>query len=144
TCVRNKKPVPPKILKHGKEEFPTSEMEENAGEDGIQPKSSVKKEDLLEKARDELAEEVARSVMSESPDSGEEKGISLECLISSLSFNPFLTRKQIPRTPEVLLTEIRSSWRKAIQTEGSLDKDLSPTEVVTEKSSMDGTPSMQE
>ncbi|XP_041868703.1 HAUS augmin-like complex subunit 6 [Corvus kubaryi] len=144
TCVRNKKPVPPKILKHGKEEFPTSEMEENAGEDGIQPKSSVKKEDLLEKARDELAEEVAKSVMSESPDSGEEKGVSLERLISSLSFNPFLTRKQIPRTPEVLLTEIRSSWRKAIQTEGSLDKDLSPTEVVTDKSSMDGTPSMQE
>lgn len=144
TCARNKKPVPPKILKHGKEEFPTSEMEENTGEDVIQPKFSVKKEDLLEKARDELAEEVAKSVMSESPDSGEEKGMSFERLISSLSFNPFLTRKQVPRTPEVLLTEIRSSWRKAIQTEGSLDIDLSPAEVVTEESSMDGTPSMQE
>lgn len=50
--------MPPKILKNGKEEFPTSEVEENAGEDVIQPKSPVRKEDLLEKARDELAEEV--------------------------------------------------------------------------------------
>lgn len=40
--------------------------------------------------------------MSESPDSGEEKGMTLDDLISSLSFNPFLTRKQIPRTPENL------------------------------------------
>lgn len=40
--------------------------------------------------------------MSESPDSGEEKGMALDDLISSLSFNPFLTRKQIPRTPENL------------------------------------------
>ncbi|NWU25078.1 HAUS6 protein, partial [Dyaphorophyia castanea] len=144
TCVGTKKPVPPKILKNGKEEFPTSEMEENAGEDVNQPKSPVKKEDLLEKARDELVEEVAKSVMSESPASGEEKRISLDDLISSLSFNPFLTRKQIPRTPENLLTEIRSSWRKAIQTEGPLDIELSSTEVVTEESSMDATPSMQE
>ncbi|NWV81202.1 HAUS6 protein, partial [Dasyornis broadbenti] len=144
TCVENKKPVPPKILKNEKEEFPTSETEENAGEDVIQPKSPVKKEDLLEKARDELAEEVAKSVMSESPDSGEEKGMALDDLFSSLSFNPFLTRKQIPRTPENLLTEIRSSWRKAIQTEGSLDIELSSAEMVIEESSMDATPNMQE
>lgn len=43
-----------------------------------------------------------------------------------------------------LVTEIRSSWRKAIQTEGSLDLELSSTEVVTEESSMNATPSMQE
>lgn len=54
----NEKPVPPKILKNGKEEFPTSEMEENAGENVTQPKCPVKKDCLLEKARDELAEEV--------------------------------------------------------------------------------------
>lgn len=55
--MRNQTPVSPKILKNGKEEFPTSEME-NAGENVTQPKSPVKKDDLLEKARDELAEEV--------------------------------------------------------------------------------------
>ncbi|NXC05450.1 HAUS6 protein, partial [Orthonyx spaldingii] len=144
TCVRNEESGTPKIFKNEKEEFPTSEIEENACENGIQPKSPVKKEDLLEKARDELAEEVAKSVMSESPVSGEEKGTALDDLISSLSFNPFLTRKQIPRTPENLLTEIRSSWRKAIQTEGSLDIELLSAEVVTQESSVLATPSMQE
>lgn len=82
--------------------------------------------------------------MSESPRSGEEKGMTLDDLISSLSFNPFLTRNQIPRTPENLLTEIRSSWRKAIQTGGSLDPKLSSTEVVKEESSMNATPSVHE
>ncbi|XP_037979879.1 HAUS augmin-like complex subunit 6 isoform X2 [Motacilla alba alba] len=144
TCVGNKKPVPQKNLKNGKEEFPTSEMEENAGENVTQTKSPVKKDDLLEKARDELAEEIAKSVMSESPHSGEEKGMTLDDLISSLSFNPFLTKNKISRTPENLLTEIRSSWRKAIQTKGSLDPELSSAEVVTEESSMNATPSMQE
>ncbi|XP_039585793.1 HAUS augmin-like complex subunit 6 [Passer montanus] len=144
TCVGNEKPVPQKNLKNGKEEFPTSEMEENASENVTQPKSPVKRDELLEKARDELAEEIAKSVMSESPHSGEEKGMTLDDLISSLCFNPFITRNQIPRTPENLLTEIRSSWRKAIQTEGSLDLELSSTGVMTEKSSMNATLSMQE
>lgn len=143
TCVGNKKPLPPNILKNGKKVSPTSEMEENSGEDVIQPECPVKKEDL-EKARDELAEEVAKSVMSESPDSGEEKRMVSDDLIRSLFFNPFLTSKQIPRTPENLLTEIRSSWRKAIQTECSSDIELSSTKVVTEESSMDATSSMQE
>ncbi|KAI1239948.1 HAUS augmin-like complex subunit 6, partial [Lamprotornis superbus] len=138
TCVGNKKSAPPKTLKKGKEEFPALEMEKNAGKNVTQPKSPVKKDDLLEKARDELAEEIAKSVC-ESPDSGEEKGMALDDLISSLSFNPFLTRKQIPRTPENLLTEIRSSWRKAIQTEASLELELSSTQVVTEESSMNAT-----
>lgn len=56
TCARNKEPVPPKIFKNGKEESHALEMG-NAGENVTQPKS-VKKDDLLKKARDELAEEV--------------------------------------------------------------------------------------
>lgn len=143
TCVGNKQSVPPKILKNGKEEFPALEMEESAGDNVTQPKSPMKKDYFLEKARDELAEEIAKSVMCESPVSGEEKGMALDDLISSLSFNPFLTRKQIPRTPENLVTEIRSSWRKAIRTEGSADLELSSTEVMTEESSMDAASSMQ-
>ncbi|OWK53969.1 HAUS augmin-like complex subunit 6 [Lonchura striata] len=144
TFVGNEKPVPQKNLKNGKEEIPTSEVDGNAYENVTQPKSVVKKDDLLEKARDELAEEIAKLVMSESPYSGEEKGMALDVLISSLCFNPFLTRKEIPRTPENLLTEVRSSWRKAIQTEDSLDLELSSTEVVTEESSVNATLSMQE
>ncbi|XP_068031791.1 HAUS augmin-like complex subunit 6 [Anomalospiza imberbis] len=144
TCIANKKSVPQKNLKYGKEEFPTSEVEENADENVTQPKSPVKKDYLLGKARDELAEEIAKLVMSESSHSGEEKGMAFDDLISSLSFNPFLTRKPIPRTPENPLTEIKSSWREAIQIEESLDLELSLTEVVTEESSMNATPSMQE
>ncbi|XP_058682474.1 HAUS augmin-like complex subunit 6 isoform X2 [Poecile atricapillus] len=142
TCVGDKKLVPPKIFRNGQKEFPTSAMEENADENVTQPKSPVKK-DSLEKARDELAEEIVKAVMSESTDSGEE-GMALDDVFSSLSFNTFLMRKQITQTPENLLTEIRSSWRRAIQTEGSLDLELSSAEVVTEESSMNATHSMQE
>ncbi|KGL98481.1 HAUS augmin-like complex subunit 6, partial [Charadrius vociferus] len=132
-----KTPVPPEILKNGEDESAISEVSENAGDEVIQTDSPVKQEDPLKKARDELAEEVAKAVMSESSQSGEKEGMSLEDLLSSLAFNPFLTRKQIPRTPENLLTEIRSSWRKAIQTEGSSDVELAPTEVMIEEAPVD-------
>ncbi|KAM6363011.1 HAUS augmin-like complex subunit 6 [Pluvialis apricaria] len=137
TCEGEKTPVPSKILKNGKDESAISEMLENAGDHVIQTESPVKKEDPLKKARDELAEEVAKAVMSESSQSDEKNGMALEDLISSLAFNPFLTRKQIPRTPENLLTEIRSSWRKAIQAEGSSDIELAPAEVMAEEAPMD-------
>ncbi|KFO93814.1 HAUS augmin-like complex subunit 6, partial [Buceros rhinoceros silvestris] len=132
-----KTPVPPKVLENGKDEPATSERYQNAGDHALKTKSPVKKEDTLQKARDELAEEVAKAVMSESPQSNEGKGMALEDLISSLAFNPFLTRNQIPRTPENLLTEIRSSWRKAVETEGSLDMELGSTEVMTEEAPVD-------
>ncbi|KAK0687324.1 HAUS6 protein, partial [Pygoscelis papua] len=144
TSKGKKKPVPPKILKNGKGESTISETWENADDHVTQMESPVKKEDPLKKARDELAEEVAKTVISESPQSGEGKGMTLEDLISSLAFNPFLTRKQIPRTPENLLTEIRSSWRKAIQTEGSSEIELAPTEVMTEEAPVDARRIMQE
>ncbi|KAM9263125.1 HAUS augmin-like complex subunit 6 [Morus bassanus] len=143
TCKEEKKPVPPEILKNGKNEPTISEMWENADDRVIQMEPSVEKEDPLKKARDELAEEVARIVMSESPQSGDDKGITLEDLIGSLAFNPFLTRKKIPRTPENLLTEIRSSWRKAIQTECSSDIELAPAEVMVEEAPTDAQPIMQ-
>ncbi|CAN0312678.1 unnamed protein product [Bubo scandiacus] len=142
TCEGEKKPVRPKILKNGENESAISEMWENAGDHVIQTESPVKKEDPFKKAEDELAEEVAKTVISGSPQSGEGKGMALDDLISSMAFNPFLTRNQIPRTPENLLTEIRSSWRKAIQTEGSSDIELAPTEVMIE-APMDARPIMQ-
>ncbi|KAK4816227.1 hypothetical protein QYF61_013635, partial [Mycteria americana] len=143
TCKENKTPVPPKILKNGKDESAISEMWENAGDHVTQTESPVKKEDPLKKARDELAEQVAEAVVSESPQGGDGKGMALEDLISSLAFNPFLTRKQIPRTPENLLTEIRSSWRKAVCTEGSSDIELAPAEVMIEEAPTDARPIMQ-
>nr|XP_014125284.2 HAUS augmin-like complex subunit 6 isoform X2 [Zonotrichia albicollis] len=127
TCVGNEKPVPEKNLKNGKEEFPASEMEENAGENVTQPKSPAKKDYLLEKARDELEGEIAKAVISESPHSGEEKGMTLDDPRSSLSFNPFITKNKIPRTPENLLAEIRSSLNSALHESpdiGILDETL--------------------
>ncbi|NXH78249.1 HAUS6 protein, partial [Hydrobates tethys] len=143
TCKGKEKPVSPKILENGKDESTISKMWESAGDHFIQRESPIKKEDSLKKARDELAEEVAKTVISESPHSDEGKGTALEDLTSSLVFNPFLTRKQIPRTPENLLTEIRSSWREAIEAEGSSDIKLAPTEVIIEEAPMDAGPIME-
>ncbi|KFQ21254.1 HAUS augmin-like complex subunit 6, partial [Merops nubicus] len=96
------KPVPPKIFKNGRDESATSEVQKDVVNNVTQTESPVKKDDPLQKARDELAEEVARTMMSESAQSSEGKGMALEDLISSLAFDPFLTRKQIPRTPDNL------------------------------------------
>ncbi|NWH27445.1 HAUS6 protein, partial [Grus americana] len=143
TCKEEKNSVPPHILKNEKDESTMSKVWENADGHVIQTESPFKNEDPLKKAIDDLAEEVAKTVIAESSQSGEGKGMGLEDLISSLAFNPFLTRKQIPRTPENLLTEIRSSWRRAIQTEGSSDTELAATEVVIEDAPMDVRPIMQ-
>ncbi|XP_053909899.1 HAUS augmin-like complex subunit 6 isoform X3 [Cuculus canorus] len=132
TSKCKKKPMPPKILKDETDESAVSDLWENAGDHVIQTEPPVKKEDPTEKARDELAEEFAKAVTAESPQSGKGKEMPLEDLISSLAFNSFLTRKRISRTPENLLTEIRSSWRKAVKNEGSSDTELTPTGVVIE------------
>ncbi|XP_061874662.1 HAUS augmin-like complex subunit 6 isoform X2 [Colius striatus] len=92
--------------------------------------------------RDALVEKITKKVMSESPQSDEGKGTTLEGLIKSLSTNPFVARKQIPRTPEHLFTNIRKSWKEAMQTEGSSDTELAPTEVMTE-GLMDARPTVQ-
>ncbi|XP_071437470.1 HAUS augmin-like complex subunit 6 [Pithys albifrons albifrons] len=139
TCEGNKQTVPPKISKKGKEEFPVSEMRERA-DDVILTGFPVKEEDLLEKARDELAEEVAKAVVSELPDCGEEKGMTFDDLISSLCFNPFMTRREIPRTPANQLTETRSSRRKAVETEDSSNIELFSTEVAIQEVPMDARP----
>ncbi|XP_049625383.1 HAUS augmin-like complex subunit 6 [Suncus etruscus] len=75
----------------------------------------AKKCDPFQKEQDHLVEEVVKTVLSDSPQSSEGREIKLEELIDSLVSNPFLTRKQIPRTPENLISEIRTSWRKAVE-----------------------------
>ncbi|XP_074187622.1 HAUS augmin-like complex subunit 6 [Rhinolophus sinicus] len=64
-----------------------------------------------------LIEKVARTVLSDSPQPSMGEEVKLEELIDSLVSNPFLTRSQIPRTPENLISDIRSSWRKAVEME---------------------------
>ncbi|CAJ0948924.1 unnamed protein product [Ranitomeya imitator] len=69
---------------------------------------------------------VADYIVDESQNSTSDRGTELEDLIGMLSSDPFLSRKEIPRTPENL--NIRTSWRKAIQTEEFSDVS-SPLEV---------------
>uniref|UniRef100_H0WU11 HAUS augmin like complex subunit 6 n=1 Tax=Otolemur garnettii TaxID=30611 RepID=H0WU11_OTOGA len=83
----------------------------------------TKKKDPFQKEQDHLVEEVARAVLSDSPQLSEGKEAKLEELIDSLVSNPFLTRNQIPRTPENLITDIRSSWRKAIEMEDNKSEE---------------------
>ncbi|KAF7464056.1 Hypothetical predicted protein [Marmota monax] len=90
----------------------------------LQPASSSDRNNVT------LLEKVAQAVLSDSPQLSEGKEVKLEELIDSLVSNPFLTRKQIPRTPENLITEIRSSWRKAIEVEDS--RSTEPIQVDTE------------
>ncbi|NXJ15232.1 HAUS6 protein, partial [Odontophorus gujanensis] len=131
TYSGKEKPVSPKNSKDGKGELTLSQPRENT-DHVMQRDSPDKMEYILEKARDKLAEEIARTVSSDSPQSSGGKGISLEDLTSSLEFNPFLTRKQIPRTPEILLTEVGNSWRKPIQPE-----DLSHAQLVSTEEKVD-------
>ncbi|XP_070794689.1 HAUS augmin-like complex subunit 6 [Pituophis catenifer annectens] len=104
--------------------------------DSVRTPSSAKKGDPLKKAQEQLAEEVADVVISDSP---QNTGKDVGDLISTLFSNPFLTRKQIPRTPENLITEIRSSWKKAIETEPPSSEALHHSEA-TEQLSQDTVP----
>ncbi|XP_029776127.1 HAUS augmin-like complex subunit 6 isoform X2 [Suricata suricatta] len=84
----------------------------------------AKNSDPFQKEQDHLVEEVARAVLSDSPEPSKGKELKLEELIDTLVANPFLTRNQIPRTPENLISEIRSSWRKAVEMEGNGSTEL--------------------
>ncbi|KAE8632727.1 hypothetical protein XENTR_v10001654 [Xenopus tropicalis] len=79
------------------------------------------KQDPKNMARQQLAQQVADYIVSETPRSSGGRGMELDDLLGILSSDPFLSRKEIPRTPENLISDIRSSWRKAIQSEESSD-----------------------
>ncbi|XP_034521443.1 HAUS augmin-like complex subunit 6 [Ailuropoda melanoleuca] len=91
----------------------------------------AKNRDPFQKEQDHLVEEVARAVLSDSPQPSKGKEVKLEELFDSLVSNPFLTRNQIPRTPENLISEIRSSWRKAVEMEDN--RSTEPIQVDTEQ-----------
>ncbi|XP_025047534.1 HAUS augmin-like complex subunit 6 isoform X1 [Alligator sinensis] len=132
TPKRKEHSVSQKILKCGVDKARPLEAWNNRDSPVLQTPTPVKREDPSRQAQEQLAEEVANVVVSESPSSSDGKGMELEDLIESLASNPFLARKQIPRTPENLITEIRSSWRKAVQDGYPSDTELAQTEMVTE------------
>uniref|UniRef100_A0A3Q3G944 HAUS augmin-like complex, subunit 6 n=1 Tax=Labrus bergylta TaxID=56723 RepID=A0A3Q3G944_9LABR len=55
------------------------------------------------------------AVTTTSPTDGRVKGRDLESLLSTLHRDPFSTKKQLPRTPESLIMDVKNSWRKALQ-----------------------------
>ncbi|XP_053888482.1 HAUS augmin-like complex subunit 6 [Malaclemys terrapin pileata] len=137
TPKRKERSVSQKILKYAVHKPRPIEAWENGDTHVLQSPTAIRREDPVKKAQEQLAEEVADVVVSESTQGAGGKGMELDDLIGSLASNPFLTRKQIPRTPENLITEIRSSWRKAIQAEDPSDTELAQTEMVTKEAPLD-------
>ncbi|XP_039997371.1 HAUS augmin-like complex subunit 6 isoform X2 [Xiphias gladius] len=73
------------------------------------------KTQILDMECDNLADQFADAVTTTSPTEGRVKGLDLEGLLSTLHGDPFSTRKQLPRTPESLIMDVKSSWRKAVE-----------------------------
>uniref|UniRef100_A0A4W5NRH3 HAUS augmin-like complex, subunit 6 n=1 Tax=Hucho hucho TaxID=62062 RepID=A0A4W5NRH3_9TELE len=83
--------------------------------------SAVKKKaQILDSEFDNLANQFAEAVTT-SPGSGSLRGLALGDLLCTLGTDPFSTRKQIPRTPESLILDVKSSWRRAVE-EGEAQK----------------------
>ncbi|XP_072542947.1 HAUS augmin-like complex subunit 6 [Salminus brasiliensis] len=74
---------------------------------------------IMELEYDNLASQFAEAVTM-SPLDGRRSGMELEQLLNTLS-DPFTTKKQLPRTPESLIMDVRASWRKAVE-EGKAEK----------------------
>ncbi|CAB1345154.1 unnamed protein product, partial [Coregonus sp. 'balchen'] len=86
------------------------------------PKVSAvkKKAQILDSEFDNLANQFAEAVTT-SPGNRSLRGLALGDLLSTLGTDPFSTRKQIPRTPESLILDVKSSWRRAVE-EGEAQK----------------------
>ncbi|XP_058249770.1 HAUS augmin-like complex subunit 6 isoform X2 [Hemibagrus wyckioides] len=77
------------------------------------------KAQILELEYENLASQVAEAVTM-SPVDGRSSSTEFEQLLNTLA-DPFTTKKQLPRTPESLIMDVRKSWRKAVE-EGKAEK----------------------
>ncbi|XP_061565586.1 HAUS augmin-like complex subunit 6 [Cololabis saira] len=80
---------------------------------------------ILDLECNNLADQFADAITVASPSEDRVKGLDLEGLLSTLSRDPFSTRKQIPRTPESLIMDVKSSWRKALEEDKAKKTGLS-------------------
>nr|XP_046183996.1 HAUS augmin-like complex subunit 6 [Oncorhynchus gorbuscha] len=79
--------------------------------------SAVKKKaQILDSELDNLANRFAEAV-TPSPGNISLRGLELGDILDTLGEDPFSTRKQIPRTPESLILDVKSSWRRAVEEE---------------------------
>ncbi|KAK7909707.1 hypothetical protein WMY93_014391 [Mugilogobius chulae] len=71
--------------------------------------------EIIDLECDNLADQFADAVIASRITPGCAKGLDLEDLLNTIHGDPFSTRKQLPRTPESLIMDVKSSWRKAIE-----------------------------
>eukprot|EP00069_Balaena_mysticetus_P006243 bmy_18518T0 len=95
----------------------TSPREKNETVSKKTPEFEGSSSSNIAKNQDHLVEEVARAVLSDSPQPSKGKEVMLEELIDSLVSNP-------------LISDIRSSWRKAVKIEDN--RSTEPIQMVTE------------
>ncbi|XP_061921184.1 HAUS augmin-like complex subunit 6 isoform X1 [Entelurus aequoreus] len=70
---------------------------------------------VLDMECDNLADQFADAVATTSPAADHLSGLDLDWILGTLHGDPFSTRKQLRRTPDSLILDIRSSWRKAVE-----------------------------
>ncbi|XP_053272091.1 HAUS augmin-like complex subunit 6 isoform X1 [Pleuronectes platessa] len=73
------------------------------------------KTQILDMECDNLADQFADAVTTTSPSEVRVKGLDLEGLLTTLQGDPFSTKKQLTRTPESLIEDVKTSWRKAVE-----------------------------
>ncbi|XP_060922196.1 HAUS augmin-like complex subunit 6 [Limanda limanda] len=73
------------------------------------------KTQILDMECDNLADQFADAVTTTSPSEVRVKGLDLEGLLTTLQGDPFSTKKQLTRTPESLIADVKTSWRKAVE-----------------------------
>nr|XP_040037801.1 HAUS augmin-like complex subunit 6 isoform X3 [Gasterosteus aculeatus aculeatus] len=78
-------------------------------------KTPDRRANILDMECDNLADQFADAVTTTSPPEGRATGLDLDGLLGTLHGDPFSTRKQLTRTPESLILDVKTSWRKAVE-----------------------------
>ncbi|MEQ2290834.1 hypothetical protein AMECASPLE_007045 [Ameca splendens] len=81
--------------------------------------------EILDLEYENLADQFADAITATGPSESRGKGLDLQGLLSTLQKDPFSARKQLPRTPESLIMDVKSSWRKAVQEDEAKERFLS-------------------
>ncbi|XP_077355634.1 HAUS augmin-like complex subunit 6 [Festucalex cinctus] len=92
---------------------------------GATSRSKATTKTILDMECDNLADQFADAVITTSPTAGRPAALELEEMLSILHADPFGARKQLPRTPESLILDVKSSWQKALEEDDSEKCDKS-------------------
>uniref|UniRef100_A0A672JDD9 HAUS augmin-like complex subunit 6 N-terminal domain-containing protein n=1 Tax=Salarias fasciatus TaxID=181472 RepID=A0A672JDD9_SALFA len=84
-----------------------------------------------------VVDPVSDALMATSPPEGNGNGFNLEDVLNNLQRDPFSARKQLPRTPESLIIDVKRSWQKALQ-----ENEAAKLEMVALNDSIDQKPSL--